>query len=75
MGASCDSCTSAEAEDRNTIILDSNKNYHLEPHNFYNEITKEVASKLGPFKYNDEETRQYITKGPVKLENNTVYIG
>lgn len=57
------------------MILDSAKSYHLEPPNFYNEITREVATKLGPFEYHDEETGSFITKGPIQLENGTTYIG
>ena len=67
MGATCEACTSAEADDKNTIVLDSNKSYNLEPASFYNEITRQIATKLGPFKYNDDEKGQYVTKGPITL--------
>jgi hypothetical protein len=56
-------------------VLDSKKSYNLEPSSFYNEITREIAQKMGSFKYSNEEEGQYITKGPLKLDNNTTYIG
>ena len=30
---------------------------------------------MGPFQYNDDQTGYFVTKGPIKLENNTTYIG
>jgi len=57
------------------LVLESTKTYHLEPPNFYNDITREVATRLGPFEYNDDLPNQFITKGPIQLENGTTYIG
>lgn len=55
MGATCENCTSSQDEKANQLILESSKNYHLEPANFYNEFTRQVASKMGPFVYGDDQ--------------------
>jgi hypothetical protein len=54
MGGTCEACTSNDTdEEKNTLVLDSKKSYNLEPKSFYNDLTREVAIKMGAFKYNE----------------------
>lgn len=34
-----------------------------------------MALQLGPFEYSDDQNGKFVTKGPLTLENGTVYIG
>lgn len=67
MGGNCESCTTADDEYKNTLVLNPQEDYSLQPEDFYNQTTKEIAMKIGPFKYNDEDLPQFIEKGPITL--------
>ncbi len=60
---------------KDTLVVDPKEDYSLQPQDFYNDITKKIAIKFGPFKQNDEDTPPFITKGPIKMENGARYIG
>lgn len=60
MGNQCEACASTDNEQQNTLILNPLSNpqlieYSLQPEDFYNERTREIATKLGPFKFDDEK--------------------
>ena len=67
----CEVCKNVEL-DTNTLIVDTNP---LEPADFYNDKTRAVAKKIGPFQCSDDQIPPYITKGPIQMEQGTRYIG
>lgn len=75
MGNQCEACGTVEAENKNTLVLDTNQDYNLQPEDFYNEKTKEIASRLGPFKFDEEEHHNFVSQGPVDMGNGVRYIG
>jgi hypothetical protein len=60
MGNNCETCTATDDEYKNTLILNPQEDYSLQPEDFYNKITLEIAKKIGPFQYNDEDLPQFI---------------
>ena len=38
-------------------------------------MTREAATRIGPFEYSDEQIPPFITKGPIDMENGIRYIG
>jgi hypothetical protein len=76
MGGQCDKCNTAEEEHKNSIVvIDTAVDYNLRPPDFYNDKTREIALRLGSFKYNEEETQTFVSKGPIAMENGVRYIG
>ncbi len=49
--------------------------YNLQPEDFYNEKTKGIAKKLGPFKFEDDTTQSFVSQGPIDMGNGIRYIG
>ena len=82
MGNQCEACTTADNETINTLVVNPQLDYNLQPEDFYNERTKEIALRLGPFKFDSDDDFEklsdvsvLVTKGPVTMDNGVRYIG
>jgi hypothetical protein len=68
MGGACESCQSVEGENNNTLLVNlAEEDTHLQPEDFYNAATKEIANRLGPFKYDNDDIPPFVTKGPIEM--------
>ncbi len=75
MGGQCESCKNVN-DDANTLTIDPlASNFDLQPHEFYNDLSREIAKKLGPFKYDNEDVKNISFKEPVVLKEGLKYIG
>ena len=62
----CQSAENIPAEAVNTFFFEAKaKTWFLQPPNFYNSVTRAVAERLGPFKFDEDAESDQVLKGPV----------
>jgi hypothetical protein len=74
MGA-CNCCETAQDTDRKQLLPGGAAESVLEPRDFYNPLTREIATRLGAFQVIDEDQQGYVRKGPIDMENGVRYYG